>query len=35
MKINKVKYYQFSKHFLMSLYVPKSIDPAQFAIYGR
>ena len=25
MKINKVKYYQFSNHFLMSLHEPKSI----------
>ena len=29
MKINKVKYYQFSNHFLISLHAPKSIDPAR------
>ena len=29
MQINKVKSYQFSYHFLMSLHVPKSINPAR------
>ena len=29
MKINKVKCYQFSNHFLISLHAPKNIDPAR------